>query len=154
MRPLSERLPELAALEQLLPELPGAQVRTLGKVQHGKDLYPIHAVLLGPTDPRLPTLLFTGGVHGLERVGTQTLLSYLRGLRGSLQWDLTLKQLLTQVRLLFVPLVNPVGVAEGLRSNGRGVDLMRNAPVDADERSRWFELHRGQRITPLFRATV
>jgi Zinc carboxypeptidase len=149
MRPLSERLPELAALEQLLPDLPGAQVRTLGKVQHGKDLYPIHAVLLGPTDPTLPTLLYTGGVHGLERVGTQTLLSYLRGLRGSLQWDLALKDMLTRMRLLFVPLVNPVGVAEGLRSNGRGVDLMRNAPVDADERSRWFELHRGQRITPL-----
>ncbi len=43
----------------------------------------------------------------------QTLLSYLRGLRGSLQWDLALKDMLTRMRLLFVPLINPVGVAEG-----------------------------------------
>jgi hypothetical protein len=149
MNSLSERLPELAALEHLVSSFPGARIQTLGKVQHGRELFPIYAVLLGPDDPQLPTLLYTGGVHGLERVGTQILISYLRGLRSSLSWDHVLKDLLGRMRILFVPLVNPVGVVEGLRSNGRGVDLMRNAPVDADEHSRWFELHRGQRWTPL-----
>lgn len=149
MKSLVERLPELVALERLVASFPGARIQTLGKVQHGRELFPIYAVLLGPDDPQLPTLLYTGGVHGLERVGTQILISYLRGLRSSLSWDTVLNGQLRQMRILFVPLVNPVGVAEGLRSNGRGVDLMRNAPVDADEQSRWFEFHRGQRVTPL-----
>jgi hypothetical protein len=46
-----------------------------------------------------------------------------------------------------VPLLNPAGMALGLRSNARGVDLMRNSPVRAEQSSRWFELHRGQRLT-------
>jgi hypothetical protein len=84
----------------------------------------------------------------LERVGTQVLLSYLRTLKSALSWDEALAHMLTQMRVLVVPLVNPVGMALGLRSNGRGVDLMRNAPTMAEEASRWYELHRGQRLTP------
>ena len=93
--------------------------------------------------------MFVGGVHGLERVGTQVLLSYLRTLRAAFGWDALWKQAISQMRLLFVPLLNPAGMALGLRSNARGVDLMRNAPIRAAVPSRWFELHRGQRFTPV-----
>lgn len=96
----------------------------------------------------MPALLFVGGVHGLERVGTQVLLSYLRTLIAARTWDVLLPEMLTRMRILLVPLLNPAGMALGLRSNAKGVDLMRNAPVTADQPSRWYELHRGQRITP------
>jgi hypothetical protein len=145
---IRSRLPELESLEALLPEM-DARVRVLGEVVHGRERLPIHAVLLGPDDPTLPTLLYTGGVHGLERVGTQILVSYLRTIKVALSWDEVLRETLRRIRLLFVPLLNPVGMAQSLRSNGHGVDLMRNAPVEAEEGSRWFELHRGQRLTPL-----
>ena len=148
MNSLRKTLPELDALEQLLEGFPIGQVRTLDTVHHARQSLPIHAVLLGPEDKSLPTLLFVGGVHGLERVGTQVLLSYLRTLKAALTWDTVLCDMLTRMRLLFVPLLNPAGMALGLRSNARGVDLMRNAPVLAEQRSRWFELYRGQRITP------
>ena len=38
---------------------------------------------------------------------------------------------LESMRLVFMPLVNPGGMRAGTRSNPRGVDLMRNAPVQA-----------------------
>lgn len=76
------------------------------------------------------------------------MLSYLATLRSLLSWDRSLLQMLEQMRVLMVPLLNPVGMALKLRSNGRGVDLMRNAPVQAEQPSRWFELYRGQPWTP------
>jgi hypothetical protein len=72
-----------------------------------------------------------GGVHGLERIGTEVVLSYLRNLVARLPWDATLQHLLQGLRLLFVPVVNPGGLLRGTRANPRGVDLMRNAPVEA-----------------------
>jgi hypothetical protein len=50
-----------------------------------------------------------------------------------LQWDSTLHRQLESVRLVFMPIVNPGGMAMGTRANPNGVDLMRNAPVDAQE---------------------
>lgn len=148
MSRLRGNLPELARLESLLPAFPEARALTLAEVRHGREQVPIHALVLGPRDESLPALAFVGGVHGLERVGTQVILSYLGTLAAALTWDVMLQDALKRVRLLFVPLVNPAGMALGLRSNARGVDLMRNAPIVADRPSRWFELHRGQRITP------
>ncbi len=145
---LRSKLPELDALESQLANLQPHEVSTLATVSHGRHSLPIHAIVLGPGDRTLPALLFVGGVHGLERVGTQVLLSYLRTLVAALTWDSVLAHMLTRMRILLVPLLNPAGMALGLRSNARGVDLMRNAPVDAEQPSRWYELHRGQRITP------
>ena len=145
---LRAKVPELDSLERMLSGLPAADVRVLATARHGDESLPIHAIGFGPDDKRLPAIAFIGGVHGLERVGTQVLLSYLGTLKAALSWDRVFKQMLTQMRILMVPLLNPVGMALGLRSNGRGVDLMRNAPVEAEQRSRWFELHRGQRLTP------
>jgi hypothetical protein len=132
----------------MLPDFPARSVKVLATVRHGRESLPIHAIELGPDDKTLPTIAFIGGVHGLERVGTQVLLSYLRTLKSALSWDDLLRYMLTRMRVIIVPLINPVGMALGLRSNGRGVDLMRNAPSVAEEKSRWYELHRGQRITP------
>ena len=33
-----------------------------------------------------------------------------------------------------MPLVNPVGMYKGYRSNGNGVDLMRNSPIESKEK--------------------
>jgi hypothetical protein len=62
-----------------------------------------------------------------------------------LQWDQPFRRQLESVRLLFVPLVNPGGMWLCTRANPQGVDLMRNAPVDAAERVPW--LVGGQRLS-------
>ncbi len=74
------------------------------------------------------------GVHGVERIGIQVLLSFLETLVQRLKWDQSLINGLSNLRLLFIPIVNPAGVMLQTRANGAGVDLMRNAPVDAEHK--------------------
>jgi hypothetical protein len=92
------------------------------------DGYPIHAFRFGTRDRTAPALLVTGGVHGLERIGTEVALAYLTSLVARTSWDAVLRDALERCRILVVPLVNPVGMARRQRANGNGVDLMRNAP--------------------------
>ena len=106
----------------------------------------LHAIALGNPDPGVPAVGFFGGVHGLERIGAAVVLTYLRSLVGRLRWDSVLQRQLETVRLVFMPLVNPGGLSRGTRANPNGVDLMRNAPVDAAEPVPW--LIGGQRMSP------
>jgi hypothetical protein len=60
--------------------------------------------------------------------------AFLHTLIERLHWDATLVPLLDRLRLVFVPVVNPGGMLMRTRANPAGVDLMRNAPVDAEGR--------------------
>jgi hypothetical protein len=140
-------LPELVELEALLERIePHARIQVLTRVAVRDRSLPVYAIALGTTEPSAPSLAFIGGVHGLERIGTQVVLAYLSTLSGRLAWDRVLTDTLSRVRLLFVPLVNPGGMLLGSRSNPRGVDLMRNAP--RGEGGRGSFLLGGQRISP------
>ena len=129
------QLPELSALERIL-EL-GADKLDVRVVRHvampdGHQL-PVYAIALGNPDPGVPIVGYFGGVHGLERIGAEVVIAYLQSLVMRLQWDSTLHQQLDSLRLVFMPIVNPGGMALGTRANPHGVDLMRNAPVQAQE---------------------
>ena len=129
-----DTLPELDELNRLI-EMGGSHVtpQSVGSVQVGARRYELMAVTLGASAPELPAVAFIGGVHGLERIGTQVVLTYLASLVQRLKWDSLLHHELTRLRLVFMPLVNPGGLWLGTRANPRGVDLMRNAPVVALE---------------------
>jgi hypothetical protein len=148
-------LSELIELEQIIED--GAvhlEVLRAGEVETEDGRYPIYALSLGNPDAAAPAVGFFGGIHGLERIGTQVLLVYLRSLLARLRWDPVLHRQLESVRLVFMPLVNPGGMWRRTRSNPRGVDLMRNAPLQAAERVPF--LLGGQRISarlPWFRGT-
>lgn len=129
LRPLRE----LAQIDALLERLADhARIETLTTVEHRGHRFPVHGVVLGATDRRLPTLAVVGGVHGLERIGTRVVLAYLHTLVELLGWDDVLARALERSRLVFVPLVNPAGMLLRTRANGAGVDLMRNAPPHPD----------------------
>lgn len=128
MKRLREALPELVAVEQLArAATPYAKVDVLAEV----DGLPIHALRFGTADREAPALVITGGVHGLERIGTHVATAFLTTLIARLAWDESLAATLTRMRIIIVPLVNPVGMIRGTRANGNGVDLMRNAPPAA-----------------------
>lgn len=132
---LDPPLPELAALEELVTELePWARSRVIARVPLDGTTLPIWSICLGTAEREAPTLAFVGGVHGLERIGTQVVLAYLQTLRVRLAWDGVLRDVLSRVRLVFIPLLNPGGMRLGTRANPRGVDLMRNAPPHPDSR--------------------
>lgn len=125
----TDLLPELRELEELVEAMqPWACTEVLTEVDTSSGRYPVYGIRLGPEDRSLPTFALVGGVHGLERIGTQVVLAYLTVMARMLEWDELLHASLQRMRMVFVPLVNPGGMAMRRRSNPRGVDLMRNAP--------------------------
>ena len=129
-------LPELLALEKILEQ--GARhldVQVVRQVQVASgERFPVYAIGVGNPAMDVPAVGFFGGVHGLERIGAEVVIAYLQNVVMRLQWDTTLHRQLEQVRLVFMPIVNPGGMWSATRANPRGVDLMRNAPVDAVDR--------------------
>ena len=129
-----DQLPELNHLKRII--LQGRnklETQIIARVSHKNALFPIHAITLGAQDRQLPCIAFIAGVHGVERIGTQVVLAMLENLVKRLAWDNSLVDELKSVRLVFIPLVNPVGMLRNSRANGNGIDLMRNAPIEADE---------------------
>ncbi len=125
--------PELAELYACADSLGDTgEIREETWVKHNHLDFPVLSFQFGPADPSLPTLVFVAGVHGLEKIGTQVVTSFLKSFIRLLHWDRSLINLLRECRILFYPLVNPVGMFRSTRSNGHGVDLMRNAPIDAE----------------------
>lgn len=127
-----KNLPELITLKRLIDE-GGAHLQVSSPCSVAMDgrEFPVYTVAMGNPDPHVPALGFFGGIHGLERIGTQIVLAFLESLLARLRWDHTLHQQLASLRLVFMPLVNPGGMWQATRCNPHGVDLMRNAPVNA-----------------------
>ncbi len=141
-------LPELRELLILTDHLSDiARVGSLGNVTYQGTSFPLVTVAFGPEDPKTPVLALFGGVHGLERIGTRVCIAYLRTIMELARWDRSTLEMFKTTRLLFVPLINPVGMFAQRRSNGNGVDLMRNAPVEADHMP-WYQVYGGHRISP------
>jgi len=140
-------IPELERLEALIGRLGGhVRAEILERVGHRGRRLPVYGLTLGATDPEAPSLAVVGGVHGLERIGTQVVLAWMHTLSELLEWDRVLEGALARTRLVFVPLVNPWGFALRRRGNARGIDLMRNAPPHEDSRA--SPLVGGHRISP------
>ncbi|TXT37656.1 MAG: putative carboxypeptidase [Comamonadaceae bacterium] len=129
------QLPELLALERIM-ELGSHWLHTRVACQVSLPRgghYPVYVITLGNPSPDVPAVGYFGGVHGLERIGAGVVIAYLQSLVMRLQWDSTLHRQLESVRLVFMPIVNPGGMGLGTRANPKGIDLMRNAPIEAHE---------------------
>lgn len=146
---IQDRLPELKQIEAIIKQYQHDSLTctTLCQIPYQNQSIPIYELSLGNRAADLPSITFIGGVHGLERIGTQLVISFLETLLQRLRWDFTLEDALKRVRINFLPLVNPVGMISHTRANGEGVDLMRNAPIDSNEKTVW--LAGGHRISPL-----
>jgi hypothetical protein len=139
--------PLLEEIHTLIAEA-GDRVRVsvAGEVEMEDGRLPLHAIALGSSDPTHPALGVFGGVHGLERIGTEVVLAFLRALLSRLRWDASLQSMLSGLRIVCMPLVNPGGLLRGTRANPRGVDLMRNAPIECTAGAApWLG---GQRLGP------
>lgn len=115
------------------------------------EKFPIEAFVFGNPDPSIPVLGVIGGIHGLERIGTRVAIHFLHYLNARMDWDASLRFQLERMRIFFVPIVNPVGMAAFTRCNGNGVDLMRNAPVNAERATFLLGGHRISSRLPWYR---
>jgi hypothetical protein len=126
---------QLGELERLLEKGKAHfETRIEGEAAIAAQRLPIYTVALGNPALDVPAVGFFGGVHGLERIGSEVVVAYMKSLLKRLEWDALLHRKLESLRLVFMPLVNPGGLVLGTRANPAGVDLMRNAPIDAIEK--------------------
>ena len=146
------KFPELQQLEQLIEQFGDrAQTQIVEHIQYKNLEFPIHCITLGSNEPNVPVLAFFGGVHGLEKIGSEVILAFMQTICQLLDWDEEFQARLEKSKLVFVPIVNPVGVYLGTRSNGNGVDLMRNSPVEGIGATRLYGGHRISSRLPWYR---
>jgi len=119
----------------------------LGSISCSAGTYPVHGFSIGSQKPESPVLGVFGGVHGLERVGTHVTITFLQHVIERLNWDKDFIRFLEDFRIVSIPLINPGGMAMLKRSNPNNVDLMRNAPIEAEGVKPW-QLFSGQSISP------
>lgn len=133
-RELKQKIPELLQLERLIRHYPNhLTARNELTLNYEHYEFPLYSITLGNTNnPSAPTLLLTGGMHGIERIGSQVLIAWLQTVLERLSWDAGLQHQLAQMQLVLMPILNPVGMYLNTRSNGNGVDLNRNAPINAE----------------------
>jgi hypothetical protein len=154
---LQKKMPEWQSLQILMQDLkPFGKIHQLGVSRNPKTNYelPLIALSFGSDKPEAPTLGLFGGVHGLERIGSQVVLTLMRSFSELLAWDHLTLESLKHIRILFFPMINPHGILNRKRANPSGVDLMRNAPVEADHQvtpllgghkiSSWLPWYRGE----------
>lgn len=148
-----ENLPELVELERLM-ETGHRFIRSsvVSTITSNNLKLPIYTLEMGSNRPSSPVLGLFGGVHGVERIGSQVILSFLATLLHRLTWDPMLHEQLEHIRLVFMPIINPGGMSQNTRCNPNGVDLMRNAPISAMDKVPFLiGGHRISRHLPWFR---
>lgn len=129
-----------------------SEFKRIASVEWNGLNFPIDIIVIGNQSKEAPCLGFFSGVHGVERIGAQVVLAFLESLIERLYWDETLQILLNKITLVFMPIVNPVGIFQQSRCNGNHVDLMRNAPVDAvDKVPHFVGGHRISKRLPWYR---
>ncbi|NJL25258.1 MAG: zinc carboxypeptidase [Calothrix sp. SM1_5_4] len=122
-----------------------ARHRVVAEVHHKDKSYPLYCLSIGSSDPAAPAVGYFAGAHGLEKIGSEVVLAYMHTILELLRWDKNFQERLQRSRLVFMPIVNPVGIVSRTRSNGNGVDLIRNSPLDAEDPGGGF--YRGHRIS-------
>src|SRR5690606_16811094 len=99
---IRKRLPELRQLEDRFDRsrlIVSEEVRV-----EVEDLsLPVYSVEAKPFRKGLPTVIFTAGVHGIERIGSQVLLAYMDMLVTRSPWDKVLQHQLDALNIVFVP---------------------------------------------------
>lgn len=136
--PSLSQFPELHQLQQLINHYPQhLRAEVLGHIPVNRYQLPIWSLELGSTNPQHPAIGLFGGVHGMERIGSQVLLAWLQNILARCEWDSSLQHLLTQVRIVCIPMLNMGGLLNNTRANPQGVDLMRNAPINAQGNTLW-----------------
>lgn len=92
--------PELHKLERIIKEgIPHLQARSMCEVTTDGRRFPVYALSLGNPSHEVPAVGFFGGIHSLERIGTQVLLAFLHSLLRRLRWDQRPKRLLASLEV-------------------------------------------------------
>ncbi|MDQ1362383.1 MAG: hypothetical protein QG652_243, partial [Pseudomonadota bacterium] len=120
---------------------------------------PVYLIVIGDENPDAPGIGLFGGIHGVERIGTEVVLAYMHSLIEGLSWSPALQEQVRKMHIVLMPIVNPASMVKKCRCNPNGVDLMRNAPIDAEDKvpfllgghriNRYLPWYRGHKNAPM-----
>ena len=124
----------------------GGHVHTIG---HSVEARPILAMELPSSRADAPSVLVCANIHGVEFIAAEVALGLLRR---SARGDKQVEALREKAHIWVIPSLNPdayartwrdggVGRLDQLRRNANGVDLNRNFPKPAQQKSVWFDLN-------------
>ena len=132
---MEKETPELLQLKRLAKNYSDILImEELGEIEHMGYRSPVNAFYIShKPNPELPTVAFFSCFHGVEWIGSRVLVNFIEHLIREITWDEDIKALTEKVNICGIPVVNPIGRLEHNRSNGNGIDLMRNAPVRSDK---------------------
>jgi hypothetical protein len=99
------------------------------------------------------TLLLVAGVHGLEWIGVTVLLHHLTHLIETSRWNAGVRSMINSARIIAIPALNPTGIFQGRRATAQGIDLMRNAPIQAEAAIPFLGGHTLSPVLPYYRGT-
>lgn len=117
---------DLEKLEKDNPDL--LEVEVYGQSKENRDLYAVHLATPLPAANFRPGLLLTGGTHGDELIGVETLFHVLeQTIAGVKSGDPVIKAALEEFTLYFVPVVNSDGFVRRDRY-ANGIDPNRDFP--------------------------
>lgn len=127
-------------IKKLKSVYPDLDVATCGKSAEGREIY---ALVMGEGDRNI---VYTGGTHAQEWLTSNLLMRFCEdALSGREYIGYSLKELLSKVRLIIIPEINPDGIELALNregeeafsswnANARGVDINHNFNAD------WYSL--------------
>jgi Zinc carboxypeptidase. len=135
------------------------EIRTVYETTVRGRQFAVHTASIGSTDPLAPAIGFFGGIHGLERIGSQLVLDYMRALLARLEWDELLVRQLQSIRLIFMPIVNPAACGRHAGQSQWSRSDAQCAAECADERvpllaggqrvGAWLPWYRGRQGEPM-----
>lgn len=130
------------------------KILQLGYSRKSKDdfRFPIYGLELGKQNIAGQKITgFIAGVHGLETIGIRVLFDFLEHIFYPGNESFLPELHSGKLKLVCIPILNPAGVVFETRSNGVGVDLMRNSKIDAKKSPLFFGGHRWTPSLPYYR---
>jgi len=106
-----------------------SDIITLEVIGESVEHRSILAMRISGKSKRRAKVLFTGGIHGNEKIGVSMVLRLIEILVQGYGHDRRIRNLIDRSDIYLIPLINPDGYTRSRRLNARGVDLNRNYEV-------------------------
>lgn len=122
LRDIEKKSPEIATLEKITESTHG-----------GYTIYGLRVGRASTVSEDKPVWVFTGSLHGNERLGVRVVLNLAEELTSKYKTDPSVKKWVDAYEVWLIPTINPWGHDRNFRSNGKktdkassGVDMNRN----------------------------